>query len=162
MIRYFIGTDPGKTGGVAVLDSQTNELYLHEIPRIGTLIDINALGEIFRLYEKDSFCILENVHSIANVPATTNFSLGNTCGIKETWLVVLKIPYVKIVPTKWQKDMWVGIPVMLDNKGKKDTKAMSLAAAQRFFPNVKFLKSKDGLYDAALMAKYGQLNYSQK
>ncbi len=159
MKRFIIGVDPGRTGGISVIDRELGKLYMHEIPVIGKVLDCKAVGDIFKTYAEDSFCVMENIHAIANVPATTNFSLGNTCGIKETWLVALNIPYVKIAPVKWQTAMWVGIPPMFDKKGKKDTKAMSLVAAKRFFPETNFLKSKDGLYDAALMAKYGELYY---
>jgi hypothetical protein len=51
---------------------------------------------------------------------------------------------------------WQGVPVQQKN-GKNDTKATSLIAATRLFPNQKFLKSKDGQVDAALIAKYLEL-----
>ncbi len=161
-MKYFIGVDPGKLGGVSVIDTETGELTMHRIPLDGKIVDIVGIGDIFKKYKDSAFCVIENIHSIANVPATTNFSLGNTCGTKETWLVALEIPYVKISPVKWQSVMWLGVSEMRDKKGKKDTKGMSLVAAKRFFPKTTFLKSKDGLYEAALLAKYGEITYGKK
>ena len=78
----MIGLDPGRTGGISVIDRELGKLYMHEIPVIGKVLDCKAVGDIFKIYAEDSFCVMENIHAIANVPATTNFSLGNTCGIK--------------------------------------------------------------------------------
>ncbi len=73
--------------------------------------------------------------------------------------------------------MWQGVPLIQKIDGKKknkdgtqkmktDTKAMSLVAAQRIFPNESFLATErssvphDGLVDAALICEFGKrMNY---
>jgi hypothetical protein len=158
--KYFIGIDPGKTGGIAAINKETGQLILHEIPLIGKELDVVGLVEIINGYtsEPHFFC-LENVHALPGASAGSSFSFGRTLGAKEAILVALKATFQKIAPKKWQSVVWEGIPNMKKPNGKNDTKAMSLLAAQRLFPNQKFLKSKDGLIDAALMAKYLELSY---
>jgi len=119
-----------------------------------------GLVEIINGYtsEPHFFC-LENVHALPGASAGSSFSFGRTLGAKEAILVALKATFQKIAPKKWQSVVWEGIPNMKKPNGQNDTKAMSLLAAQRLFPNQKFLKSKDGLIDAALMAKYLELSY---
>jgi len=162
-IQYFIGIDPGVTGGIAALDAETGELTLYDIPLIGNKeIDARGLFEIFEKYTKERhiFC-LEDVHAIAGSAAGNTFKFGKMAGLKEGFLIASKAEFQKVAPKKWQAVAWQGIPNMLNSKGARDTKGMSLLAAQRLFPNQKFLKSKTGPIDAALMAKYMWLTYGQ-
>ena len=158
--RYFIGIDPGKKGGIAVIDRKTSNLILHEIPRIGSEVDVRELADIIAQYVNEPhLALLEDVHALPGASAGSSFSFGKTLGAKEAILVTLKASFQKVSPKTWQAVVWKGVPRMEKAGGKTDTKAMSFLAAQRLFPQQKFLKSKDGLVDAALMAKYLELSY---
>lgn len=161
----YIGIDPGKSGGVAILRPD-NTLDLHTIPVIGKEIDLKSLYDIlFEATRGEHLVCLEDVHALPGTGAGSNFDFGRTKGLKEGILVGMQARYVMVAPKTWQKEMWQGIPMMKKASGGNDTKAISLLAARRWFPNETFLatarssKPHDGLYDAALMANYIKLRY---
>lgn len=156
--RYYIGIDPGKTGGIAVIDSSTGELHAYDIPRLGSEIDPRGILEIYQKYTSEPHLFaLEDVHALGGIAASSNWSLAHSLGIKEAMLYAANASFIKVAPKKWQSIAWQGVPVKRKTNGKTDTKATSFIAAARLFPNHKFLKSKDGQIDAALMAKYLEL-----
>ena len=107
-----------------------------------------------------TYFALEDVHSLPGVSAKANFSFGENKGEYRGMLVALELPYMEVQPKVWQKVAWEGVPLMKNSKGRTDTKAMSLTAAKRLFPNESFLATSrssvphDGLVDAALIAYY--------
>lgn len=172
-----IGIDPGKQGFLAVytLFNDNEDLNFYPIPLIGKEIDIYQLNRIFQGFLdstpiNDIYCVIENVHAIYGSSAEATFSFGFCCGILESLLVAHNIPYTKVAPKKWQKEMWEGIPLQQKSSstGKTqvtDTKLMSLLAAKRIFPNVDLRESvrckkpNDGKVDALLMMEYCKRNF---
>jgi hypothetical protein len=160
-MKIYGGIDPGKEGAVAMVDDAGKTVQYYAFPKIGNEVDIQGLTEILIALKELNLThlVLENVHSIAGSSAKSNFSFGHTNGIIEGVLVALKIPYTKVQPKAWQKEMFNGIPVQ-QKDGKNDTKLMSLLASKRLFPEEKFLatsRSKvphDGITDAVLMSEY--------
>jgi len=165
-MKAYCGIDPGKSGALAIIDENGINLVYEVFPLIGKEIDIRGLSNlIMRLKEFDKIhVVLENVHSVHGAGAKSNFSFGHTNGMIEGILVSYKIPYTKVQPKEWQKEMCYGIPVQIKN-GKNDTKLMSLLAAKRLFPEETFLatdRSKvphDGITDAVLMAEFCRRRY---
>lgn len=125
--------------------------------------------------EVKTHCVIEDLHSIFGTSAKANFTFGVNNGLIIGMLQCSQIPYTKIGPKKWQKEMWQGIrPVEIptgkfDKKGnpkvKINTKATSLIAVQRLFPKESFLaterskKPHDGIVDSVLMAEYCRRNF---
>lgn len=164
-----IGIDPGKSGGICLIN-EAGDLYTFKIPMIGKLVDLHEMAVIIRncaALKNHMFC-LEDVSSIPGASAGSNFAFGENKGHIEGLLVGMGASYQKVAPKAWQKVCWEGVPLMKKSCGKKnDTKAMSLVAAKRLFPGESFLASArssvphDGLVDAALIAKYGQIKYGK-
>src|SRR5690606_29666493 len=118
---------------------------------------------------KPHVCI-ESVHSIFGSSSKSNFSFGYIVGALDTIIISLSMPYTKVQPKEWQKDIWLTSeierePSKTDKNGKVKqgkvlTKLTSLKAVKRLFPNVDLRatdKSKiphDGLVDALLIAEY--------
>lgn len=166
-MKIYCGVDPGKSGGLAFL-YETGQLDLHKIPLVAEEISIVDLQMIFDVYVEDGtiVCAVEDVHSIFSVSAKANFQFGRSLGIIEGIVACKGIQWLKVAPKEWQKTAWQGIPVVRkpsDKPGKDgpvDTKAMSLHASKRLFPNESFIptarskKPHDGLIDAALIAYY--------
>ena len=77
-------------------------------------------------------------------------------GILIGLVTALGLPFQIVPPQKWQKSLFVGLPL------KQDTKEKSAIIAMRLFPGVDFRKSSrarkpaDGLTDAACIAEYGR------
>lgn len=172
MNKYSVGIDPGKDGGIVILDSNNELVNYYTIPKINKLIDTNKLtnifNNIFSIY--DCFVCIEQVHSIYGVSASANFSFGYNCGIIEGMIASNKVSYNYIQPKIWQAEMLKGIPTMFITsankslkKQKKDTKKMAELAVKRLYPNTDFYitdkgnvskNMHDGLVDALLIAGY--------
>jgi hypothetical protein len=162
MIR--IGIDPGKNGFICILDTNiapNGEFLYYAVPLIGKDVDIKELNSILkRDYDKDVHCVIEDVHAIFGSAAKATFNFGWIVGVLEAILVAHRIPYTKVKPKEWQKEMWQGIPLQKKPNGRTDTKAMSLLAAKRLFPNEdltateRSVKPHDGKVDALLLSEY--------
>lgn len=81
-------------------------------------------------------------------------------GILEGMLAGMGFAYTKVIPKERQKVMWQGVSPVYKSGKSVDTKATSLLAAKRLFPNEDLRKSEraskphDGIVDALLMAEY--------
>lgn len=168
----YIGIDPGKTGGIAVIEDKKLVDYI-PVPTVGKDLNIDFLVKYLK--GRDAFCILEDVHSIYGTSAKSNFQFGRVLGVLEGVISASDIPYVKVSPKEWQKVSWKGVEPVKINTGKKtsqgnpkykiDTKSTSLMAAKRLFPGEEFCQSAksskphDGIVDAVLIAFYGSVKF---
>lgn len=169
-MRVSLGIDPGKKGGIAIISEDRSMYAYYAIPLIkGKEIDITKLSEIFlsiiETYHVANVCI-EDVHSIFGASAKANFQFGWCVGYLQGMVAAYQLPFIKVKPKDWQKEMWEGVSLIKKlGSTKTDTKATSLIAAQRLFPGDKFLATPrsstphDGIYDALLMAEYGRRKY---
>lgn len=174
MSDAYVGIDPGKTGYIVIIE-QTGQIIFHPIPQIGTEIDVRRLNDIFK--EISSYfevsCVIENVHAIYGSAASSTFDFGYTTGLLEALLVAHNIPFVKVQPKTWQKEMWEGVPLQKkkSTSGKtqvNDTKAISEIAAKRLFPNedlrpndctARCKKADHNKVDSLLIASYCQRKF---
>lgn len=167
--KAWIGVDPGKKGGIVAI-SDNGIIGKWVVPLLGDNVDSvgiwNILSEL-----KDKFnctLILEDVHSLFGMSASTNFSMGHTLGILDGIIAVSKIRLSRVAPKTWQKLIWenndmVYKPIKTDQKKPSvDTKATSINSALRLFPNTDFRattrskNSHDGMCDACCLAEYGR------
>jgi hypothetical protein len=93
--------------------------------------------------------------------------MGHQAGSVEMACIALSIPFIKVPPKQWQKEMFVGVAeIKKSGKKTRDTKAMALIAAKRLFPKLKLTFGSvakvphDGLVDALLMSQYGITKYT--
>ena len=164
MIR--IGIDPGKNGFICIhvsgLDDFDDKFTYYPIPLINKEVDLKELCSCLVMDGKkiDVHCVIEDVHAIYGSSAKATFTFGWIVGVLEALLVAHEIPYTKVTPKVWQKEMWEGIPIQKKANKRTDTKAMSLLAAKRLFPNEDMRASErckvphDGKVDALLLAEY--------
>jgi hypothetical protein len=168
-MKYFIAADPGKRGAIVVID-QNNNILTAQTPLIGGEIDTHQIVKFLRSFEGEKHAVIENVHNMFGVGSSANFQFGRALGLLEGIISALDIPFTKVSPKEWQKEMWQGIKpleVITTKKNKDgspkykvDTKATSLLCANRLYPNVNLLpterskKPSDGIVDALLMAGY--------
>lgn len=168
----YIGIDPGKEGCVVV--NYKGEIEAFPFPLIDKEYNINGMAEIFSDLKVLSntvlftHCVLEDVHAIFGSAAGSTFEFGYGVGLVEMGLATYKIPYTKVAPKKWQKEMFEGIPVIKKlSKSKKrevtDTKKMAELAVSRLFPKYKLTATvklkKEGERDALLMCEYCKRNF---
>ena len=193
MNKTYVGIDPGMNGGITILYSDKSpDLFV--MPLLEKVeIDVKRIMDMI-FYIPIVHVIIEDVHSVFGASAAANFSFGFGCGSLFTILKLTEVPFTKVSPKQWQKEMWQGVKPVEINTGKKnkngtpkykiDTKATSLLAVTRLFPNTNFTEEKpveyyvnnsqnrklnrvgnviesksgphDGIIDALLMAEYGR------
>ena len=122
----FIGIDPGKDGAIAVMDSDGRIFDVFDMPTI-------------KNGSKRSLLVSELKRILAAL--VTEFGAQNiVCG--------LGIRYELIHPKTWQK-------IALKDVEGSDTKARSVIAAGRMFPDLVLKRKKDhNRADAALIAAH--------
>lgn len=160
-MRIRIGIDVGKSGAICI--DIDGSISTHIMPLTSNkVLDTRGLMDIIMNLPdcEDIHAVIEDVHSIFGASAAANFSFGFNCGYLEGIISTLEIPYTKIAPKIWQKEMWQGVPLIKNSNKKTDTKGMSLIAARRLFPKENFLASSrckvphDGIVDAMLICEY--------
>lgn len=164
----YLGIDIGKTGFMSLLTDDFCVNY--PIPTISNIVDIKEFDILLKTYPNIKHCVIEDLHAVFGSSAKSTFNFGFVCGVVESLLVSNEIPYTKVNPKTWQKEMWEGVPIQYKSSttGKTkviDTKATSLIAAKRIFPTNSFLKSgrskkpDHNLVDAMLLAEYCKRNF---
>jgi len=177
-MKISIAIDIGSDGAYCIMHDKFIYKY-GKIPYNETEADMKALSDIIvesiEKYE-GLHVVIEDLHSVFGSSAKSNFAFGVNNGLIIGMLQVLELPFTKVIPKRWQKQMWEGIrPIEIPVKGKTnkdgspkykvDTKATSLIAAKRLFPKETFLATErskvpsDGIVDACLMAEFCRRNY---
>lgn len=174
MKKCNVGIDPGKKGGITI--NFDGNISTWVMPMIGEKVyDIKALVKIFQLItdydlEAKTHCVIEDVHAIYGSAATSTFEFGYGAGLLEGMLVMAGIPYTKVQPKKWQKEMFEGVPALTKPSStgktmKADTKKMAEISAKRLFPNldlkasVRCKISHDGIVDSLLLSEFSRRNF---
>lgn len=146
MSKYVIGIDPGKGGGIAVVDVETHEVIdVTAMPE--TLADIS---DFIEKYKDAVSAYIEVVHSMPKQGVASTFTFGQYYGYVQMAVACHKIRCVDVLPSKWQQALGV--------KSKKDEgytahKKRLKGKAQQLFPKTKVtLKNADAL----LIAQYGR------
>lgn len=142
--KYFIGIDPGVSGGIAVIDSTSTVIEVFKTP-----VTIKDFIEKFSEYmDEKVFAVCEKVHSMPQNGVKASYTFGYVNGILHTVLTVAGIPYELITPQKWMKHFMM-------KKGKNETgtkwKNRLKGKAQSLFPSVKCTLWNA---DALLIAEY--------
>jgi len=140
-----IGIDVGKSGGVAIIDSISQDSPLKAVKCPETVHDMAGLIQWHRWESRLTMCVIEKVHSMPKQGVKSMFTFGKNFG---QWLGILsafEIPYIEVTPQKWMK-YYGAMP-----KEKKDRKNHLKHLAQSLYPS-----DKVTLYtaDAILMAHY--------
>jgi hypothetical protein len=170
MNKIYVGIDPGKDGYICIDYNEQFEFWA--IPKIGKEFNILELSAIIRRISHlgKVHCVLEDVHAIYGSAAGSTFTFGFGCGLIEGMLAMVGIPYTKIQPKKWQKQMFEGVAIQMKKSttGKTmivDNKSMAEIAAKRLFPTVdlrdtpRCRTSHDGKVDALLLCEYAKRNF---
>ena len=146
MKKLILGIDPGKNGGMAVLDADTNDIIdITSMP--STLTDISDFVE---RHQDVSCAVLETVHSMPGQGVASMFTFGQYYGYVQMAVVAHKIRCIDVLPAKWQQAL--GLKTK-KGESKAEHKNRLKGLAQKLFPKVKVtLKNADAL----LLAEYGR------
>jgi crossover junction endodeoxyribonuclease RuvC len=151
----FIGIDPGKTGGIAVLGTGITTTTF-PIPLVGDEIDLRRIYEKLHYYRLHSYEVdvyIEKVGAMPKQGVTSMFSFGFTTGALHGIIASLGFPRFLVTPQAWKKEILVGTD--------KDKNA-AIEFCRRAFPNVSLLATErskvchNGMADALCIAEYGR------
>lgn len=168
--KCYMSIDPGNRG--FIVTQKNGEFSFYSIED-NDLHQLAKIIENIRLSNTNLVCVMEQIHAIFGCSAKATFSFGEIYGQLQGLLIANKIPYVLVQPKTWQKEMWTNSDMVVNYKkiivkGKEttrkevDTKATSINAAKRLFPNIDFRKSErckkidDNKVDATLMSDYAR------
>lgn len=143
-----IGIDPGKNGGIAILDEKGNVLELIKMPATP-----EDLFLFLNQYTMQTVCILEKVGGMPGNGGSAMFNFGKGYGNIEMALIACGIKTITVTPQKWQKHYQLGSSSSCSHT---EWKNKLKAKAQQLFPS---LGNKVTLVtcDALLLAEYGRI-----
>ena len=138
----YIGIDPGKNGGLDILNGEEVKAFRHDRDTYRCVLS-DMRGE-------NSVCCLEHVGEMPGQGATSMFHFGESFGWLCGMLEAYGIPYELVRPQKWKKEFSV--------TADKNT---SIEVCKRIFPGVNLIppgcrKEHDGMADACLLALYAK------
>lgn len=143
----YIGVDPGKKGGVAVIDGDDVEVYAWDDQ---TFVNVMAAT----MNKGKCVAAVEKVGAFSGQGVKSMFSFGHSLGYIEGVLAALGIPYQLIPPVAWKRSF------SLIGKDKK----ASIETCHKLFPDVNLLPTdrsrvpSDGMAEAALICLYAKRN----
>lgn len=168
--EWFTGIDPGKQGAIVSI-GPNNEVRKRTIPVFKGDIDLGMLCNIIDELVDHIVC-LELIHAIFGASKGTMFTMGRGLGNIEAALHCKGVNFEFARPKEWQKAVWSAEDWVggITPSGRKvtDTKATSLNAAQRLYPDLDLRyaddekihkgrersKPHDGIVDALLIAHF--------
>lgn len=150
MKTLFIGIDPGKSGGIAYIDTANDLSGTHPYSDEGLI----HLCRVANNSGQGVVCCLEKVGAMPGQGVVSMFNFGKSAGYIKGVLEAFRIPYQEITPQKWKREF-----------GLNSDKAASAEVCNRLFPNISLLatprcrKPHDGMAEALLMAEYARRKF---
>lgn len=156
----YIGVDPGKKGGYAIIDSDNYNPDLRLIVKPWNDADFryDVYSRCFDtepLRQDHIIAAVEKVGAMPGQGVTSMFSFGQSYGFILGVLTAFGIPYQLVPPRKWKAEFG------LLHTGKQG----SVEVCKRLFPGVSLLptercrKESDGMSDALCLAEYARRKF---
>lgn len=152
----WIGIDPGKTGGYAVISKSETGQAVFAYPWDDNFFAME-MASLMQFKEHGIVAAVEKVGAMPHQGVSSMFSFGQSYGFIQGVLTALGIPYQLVPPRKWKAEFG------LLNTSKED----SVRVAKRLFPDVNLLpsercrKDSDGMSDSLLMAEYARRHFGE-
>ena len=152
----IIGIDPGLAGAVAVLGTtavmvwDTPTVTLDGPRRTRREYDLHQMRAILVPWQRRGFAYIEATHAMPKQGVRSMWTMGYGVGVWEGLLAALEIPWARVRPQRWQREMLADTP-----KGKDASRLV----AMRLFPQMADLlrrKQDHGRADALLIAAWGR------
>ena len=146
----ILSIDPGMKGGIAILNTETNQMKAVPTPLIGKEIDYRRVHEALTFYEP-SIVVVEKVHAMPGQGVTSMFNFGLGYGALVALATVSTARLVLVTPQMWKKHVLAGT--------SKDKDA-AIQFCNHTYPNVNLIlprcrNAHDGMADAICLAHYG-------
>lgn len=150
--RVWIGIDPGKKGGVGVIDESRTVLDLFRMPDTCQGIDA-ALRHIAAAWP-GAVVVLELAQAMPKQGVVSMFEYGRGFGQIEGAIAANGLACHLVRPAVWKK-------IILSGEADKRDKGVSIRVCERVFPAASLVpagcrKPHDGMAEALLLAEYGR------
>ena len=145
-MKTIIGIDPGKKGGIAwIADGKPCVEKMPDTVKDlwELLLDITEISKRY-VAPEDCKAYIEAVSSSPQMGVVSAFTFGQGLGRLEMALTAAGIPFERVRPQLWQKEM------KCMSKGDKN---VTKAKAQELFPSMQVTHATA---DALLIAEYGR------
>lgn len=162
MSKLYMGID---VGGKGFITTQKDGVFSHYSIAENDYYQLSEIMAEIRASSEDITCVIEDVHALFGSSAKSTFNFGFCKGYLVGMLAAHRIPYHLIPPKGWQKEMWSNADKEYkhsDGKKAVDTKATSINACKRLFPQLDLRRSPkcknidDNKVDSILMSEYGR------
>lgn len=138
--RYFCGIDPGKSGGLAVVDELGIVIRVDKMPTT----ERDLLDLMLAIWSIGARAVVERVSSSPQMGVVSAFTFGKGYGGILMALTAARIPFDQVAPVTWQTAMGCR------TGGDKN---ISKRRAQQLFPGQTVTHA---IADALLLAEYGR------
>jgi hypothetical protein len=149
-LTIYIGIDPGKNGGLVILDYSGSVSFHSRMPRTERDIWIWFSKRVSLKAARNA--VIEKVGGYvrgSKSPGSAMFNFGWGYGGLRMALVGHGIPFEEVTPQRWQRAM--GIASRKKNESKTAFKNRLKAKAQQLFPTINVTHATA---DALLIAEY--------
>tara|TARA_R100001594_G_scaffold27172_1_gene51934 strand:+ start:242 stop:784 length:543 start_codon:yes stop_codon:yes gene_type:complete len=156
--KIFIGIDPGKNGGVAVInemDDDNEHVITFRCPKNPKTMSLSLMSTIpTNVSYENVMVLIEHVHAMPKNGVVSMFSFGQNLGHWEGILGAFELNVEYAGPRTWMAhyDCKPGMD-------KKDRKRYLRGIAEELFPNIKMTFN---ISDAILIANYNKEIYYKK
>ena len=149
MTKFICGVDPGKTGALAIVDTDGRLIDVMDMPDATGAALGAAIGALLADWSPHTIdqAWVEEVHAMPKQGVTSSFNFGANFGAIGGALGALGIPVRYVTPAKWKKAQRVTAD---KNSSRQRARELWPADAGRF-ARVK----DDGRAEAALIALHG-------
>jgi len=150
---YFLGIDPGTSGGISLLDADGRVMHVSAMPD-----DDRAIFCLLAPHGRDVRAALERVWSSPGWGHVGAFTFGANYGALRMALAAYGVPVEDVLPRTWQKVMGVSYPKAAKRvKGAPPSppvrrdKNITKTLAQELFPGTRVTHA---IADCLLIAEY--------
>ena len=155
--KIFIGIDPGKNGGAAVINEikDGEPVITFRCPKSPSEMSLSLISTIpIDVSYEDVLVVIEHVHAMPNNGVVSMFSFGQNLGQWEGVLGAFELNVEYAGPRTWMQhyDCKPGMD-------KKDRKRYLRGIAEELFPNIKMTFN---ISDALLIANYNKETYYKR
>lgn len=153
-MAIYIGVDPGKKGGYAVMNDK-GEKWSMPWGDDGFVISMKAITTFRDRDGEEIIAAVEKVGAMPGQGVTSMFSFGQSYGFILGVLSALGIGYQLIPPSTWKREFGL---LRTEKQGSVDV-------CKRLFPGVGLLptersrKESDGMAEALLIAEYARRHF---
>lgn len=144
----YIGIDPGKNGGIGLIETDGDEIKSY---KTFAYDDLKMIATVYVLKPNRTRTVVEKVGAMPGQGVISTFNFGKNFGFILGVLESFEFPYELVSPQKWKREF-----------GVTADKNTSIEVCKRLFPGVNLKRTDrckndhDGMAEALLMAEYAR------